>query len=74
MSVLLAQAGGDGSGGGAVVAVVVLLVVLLIVIKSILIVVREYERAVIFRFGRVRPARRGRESSPASPPSTGSRR
>ena len=54
MTLLLAQASGGSSGGGAIAAVIVLVVVLLIVIKSILIVVREYERAVIFRLGRVR--------------------
>src|SRR5215210_8758572 len=43
----------------ALAALIVVVVVLGIVIKSILIVVTEYERAVIFRLGRVRPAASG---------------
>ncbi len=39
--------------------VLIAVVVLLVVLKSVLIVVTEYERAVIFRFGRVRPGAAG---------------
>jgi regulator of protease activity HflC (stomatin/prohibitin superfamily) len=59
---LTAQSSGSSSGssGGAIAVIVIIAVVVVLVgVKSILIVVREYERAVLFRFGRVLAGAKG---------------
>ena len=50
---------GTNAAGAVVAVVVILIILLLVVLKSILIVVREYERAVLFRFGRVLSGAKG---------------
>jgi regulator of protease activity HflC (stomatin/prohibitin superfamily) len=53
---LLASTNVAGIAVGASIGAVV---VLLIIIRSLLIIVTEYERAVFFRFGRIRPSAKG---------------
>ena len=47
---------------GLIIAAVVVVLILLVVLSAIKIV-REYERAIVFRFGRLLPNRRARASS-----------
>jgi regulator of protease activity HflC (stomatin/prohibitin superfamily) len=58
---LLAQTSGSGgnAAAGAAFIVIFLIVIALVLIKSILIVVTEYERAVFFRWGRIREGAKG---------------
>ena len=51
--------GAGSAAGGVVAAVIVILVLALVVLRSILIIVTEYERAVFFRFGRIREGAKG---------------
>jgi regulator of protease activity HflC (stomatin/prohibitin superfamily) len=56
-SPILADAG--ALAGGIIGGVVVLAVAVMIVLRMVLIVVTEYQRAVFFRFGRIRQAAKG---------------
>ena len=59
MRFVLAQTTSSGTGAGVVIVVVFLAVLALALLKTILIVVTEYERAVFFRFGRIREGAKG---------------
>ena len=57
VSVFLADAG--AVVGGVIAGVVFLIIAVAVVLRMILIVVTEYQRAVFFRFGRIRSAAKG---------------
>ncbi|MGH9300714.1 MAG: slipin family protein [Acidimicrobiales bacterium] len=50
---------GIGAGGIVGIVIAALVIVGLIVLRSILVIVKEYERVVFFRLGRVRPKAKG---------------
>jgi regulator of protease activity HflC (stomatin/prohibitin superfamily) len=56
---LLARSGGSDVGWIAVLVVGIVVILALIVLRSVLIVVPEYQRAVLFRFGRVQGRPKG---------------